>query len=288
MHINAKGLAEKVLNHQRERLNGVEYKPNYHIINLTDGQPDAKAFCDSVQNTAKAVGLVSYIGKPSEMRPDATTEMVVERLGAWKDAYAPDSIVLALPLPDRIDRARVFAAIPAHRDVECLAPVNRGQLSEKNIPVFPPAAMAVICTLQSWGCLRGSEPILIVGQGKVGEALALLLSRRQPILAGRLHPEFEKIPVSRCPIIWADWNSYGLEEMVRVSPTIVSLTCAPGLIKPEWLNPEIRYKMLSLGGGIAEDGVWRPDIHKDCGRAGVLERRVGSLTAAITVANCIR
>lgn len=132
-------------------------------------------------------------------------------------------IIVQIPLPDPAQTNEILNAVTAEKDVDGLASVTN----------FDPATpVAIDWLLAGYNIDLKSKNILIIGQGRlVGAPLAKLWNSNS------------------LNVKTADKNTNNLDELVKDADVIVTATGKPGLLKPEFLKPNVTI----VDAGVATD-----------------------------------
>jgi methylenetetrahydrofolate dehydrogenase (NADP+) / methenyltetrahydrofolate cyclohydrolase len=153
--------------------------------------------------------------------PASTTEAdllaLIAALNADQDVHG---ILVQLPLPRRIDAAKVLDAIDPGKDVDGFHPVNVGRLSSGTgglIPCTPLGCMMLLETVIE--DFRGLKAVVIGKSNIVGKPVALLLLERE------------------CTVTVTHILTRNLAEIVRSADIVVAAAGSPGLVRGDWVKP---------------------------------------------------
>lgn len=169
--------------------------------------------------------------KVVEVPEDGTTEDV---LRAIESAHA-DALLVQLPLPDRIDRARVLAAIPLQKDADVLSHVAYERFdSEAPGALMPPVAAAVREILRSVHVDPKGKKVAVVGNGT---------------LVGRPSAVWFMHQGARVTVVTRE-RTGDLPSVLADADIVVSGAGSPGLIKKEMLKKGV----VLIDAGTSESG----------------------------------
>lgn len=108
--------------------------------------------------------------------PEETTEEDLVALVSDLNADDADGILVQLPLPDRIDEARVIRAIDPVKDVDGFHPFNAGQLYLGRPTLVPATPLGIMALLAEFRIpLEGAEAVVVGRSDIVGKPIAHLL-----------------------------------------------------------------------------------------------------------------
>jgi methylenetetrahydrofolate dehydrogenase (NADP+)/methenyltetrahydrofolate cyclohydrolase len=162
------------------RLRAAGTVPTLGTVMMSDDPVDGR-FVDYKHDGCAAVGIDT---RRVDLPPDAPAE----RLYRAVDRLAADEAVTALfvqvPVPDRVDLARVRASVPPAKDVDCFSPARLGAVATGGDGALVPATTAAVRRLlDSYGVgLAGGEVVVVGRNPAVGRPLvADLLSDRTPL-----------------------------------------------------------------------------------------------------------
>ena len=124
----------------------------------------------------EACGRVGIGSVSVELPGDTTTEKVVDEVRRIGENDAIDGILVQLPLPPRLDRERIIAAIPPEKDMDGFTPLSLGRLFSGK-PLFTPCTpLGVMVLLAEYGFeVEGTDAVVVGRSIEVGRPVAALL-----------------------------------------------------------------------------------------------------------------
>ncbi|GMU74424.1 MAG: bifunctional protein FolD [Candidatus Campbellbacteria bacterium] len=137
------------------------------------GDAVTEQFIRIKKKAADAIGIpVIDVALPEEVSTD-------DVLRALTDLIArTNAVVVQLPLPAHVDRARIFSALPASHDVDCLGDEARASF-ENGGPLLPPVVAACKEILERYSVAVAGKSVVVVGRGVlVGAPAAKWFSRQ--------------------------------------------------------------------------------------------------------------
>jgi methylenetetrahydrofolate dehydrogenase (NADP+)/methenyltetrahydrofolate cyclohydrolase len=153
--------------------------------------------------------------------PDTTTEdeliALIVRLNNDPQVHG---ILVQLPLPPQIGRARVLGAIAPEKDVDGFHPVNAGRLAtgqQALVPCTPRGCMMLL--EEEIGDLRGLTACVIGCSTIVGRPMIQLLLQRD------------------CSVLVAHKFTADTGALARQADILVVAAGVPGLVKSDWIKP---------------------------------------------------
>jgi methylenetetrahydrofolate dehydrogenase (NADP+) / methenyltetrahydrofolate cyclohydrolase len=140
---------------------------------LVGDDPASHVYVRNKRNACEEAGIDSIHHElPADIAEDDLLALVAELNGDTRVT----GILVQLPLPDRIDEARVIRAIDPIKDVDGFHPVTAGFLLQGN-PTFLPATPAGIMEMLAVYevPLQGARAVVIGRSNIVGKPISLLL-----------------------------------------------------------------------------------------------------------------
>jgi methylenetetrahydrofolate dehydrogenase (NADP+) / methenyltetrahydrofolate cyclohydrolase len=140
---------------------------------LVGDDPASRLYIRMKHRACERVGIGSV---SVELPADATTAEVVRGVWALGTDDSVDGILVQLPLPPRVDREEVIAAVPGEKDVDGFTPLSLGRLFS-GTPLFAPCPpLGVMALLGEHGIpVEGQDAVVIGRSLEVGRPMAALL-----------------------------------------------------------------------------------------------------------------
>jgi methylenetetrahydrofolate dehydrogenase (NADP+)/methenyltetrahydrofolate cyclohydrolase len=155
---------------EMKRLKGIV--PGLSVI-LVGDNPASKVYVGSKQKGCEEVGFKSETIKMDE---SVSTEDVLEELDKLNNREDIHGILVQLPLPGQIDKAKVLEAIYPEKDVDGFHPVNIGKLVTQQECLVPATPSGIIEMLKREGIDIKGKNATVVGHSEiVGKPVSLLL-----------------------------------------------------------------------------------------------------------------
>jgi methylenetetrahydrofolate dehydrogenase (NADP+) / methenyltetrahydrofolate cyclohydrolase len=178
------------------------------MAELIRGAPIAQKIEDDVRRRAEALSAEGRFVSLAAVRAhrDPASELYIKRqqdaalrLGfRYRVVDAPDDalgfadairrvsadpettgVIVQTPLPKNCDHDAIRLLVPPEKDVEAVHPANLGTLLDRDPPVAPCTAAAVIACVESTGTDLAGKHAVVVGRSRtVGRPAALLLVER--------------------------------------------------------------------------------------------------------------
>jgi methylenetetrahydrofolate dehydrogenase (NADP+)/methenyltetrahydrofolate cyclohydrolase len=153
----------------RARAGGVV--PSLAIVLATD-DGGARWYSESI---ARAAGNAEIACELITLPADADEELVAGTVKRLAQDDAVHGILVQTPLPDGVDKGRIAASIPTHKDIDGMNPTSLGRLVS-GLDSFAPATAAAVMELLAHHEieLEGREVVIAGRSTVVGKPLAHL------------------------------------------------------------------------------------------------------------------
>ena len=188
---------------------------------LVGDDPASTIYVRRKGEQAAAVGMKTASHPLDESITEAE---LLARIGDLNRDGSVHGILVQLPLPPHIDKAKVLLAIDPAKDVDGFHPMNVGLLASDTetadgriTPCTPMGCMMLLT--DELGSLEGMNAVVVGCSNIVGRPMAQLLLQ------------------ARCTVSIAHIHTRDLPELVASADILVSAAGAPGLIKGSWIKP---------------------------------------------------
>ena len=214
--IDGKAIAEALRHTIARDVAALGFRPGLAVILVGDDPASAVYVRNKARQTIEA-GMASF-----EHRLDVSTSedellVLVARLNA--DEHV-DGILVQLPLPPRIDAAKVLNAIDPAKDADGFHPMNVGLIATGTggiVPCTPLGSMLLIHSVRP--DLTGLEAVVVGRSNIVGKPMAQLL-----LAAG-------------CTVTVAHSKTLDLPAVCRRADILVAAVGRPEMVRGDWVKP---------------------------------------------------
>jgi len=194
----------------------------------------SQIYVNSKTRACAATGLASFSRHlPADIAEPALLAEIAQ-LGADQRV---DGILVQLPLPPHIDRARVLAAVDPAKDVDGFHPVNVGRLWSglpALVPGTPQGCLRLLHTVHD--DLSGAEALVLGRSNIVGRPLAALLL------------------AADCTVTVAHSHSRDIATLCRRADILVAALGRPLAVKGDWVKPGATVIDVGINRIPSEDG----------------------------------
>jgi methylenetetrahydrofolate dehydrogenase (NADP+)/methenyltetrahydrofolate cyclohydrolase len=257
-----------------EALKAKGLTPKLSVV-LVGDDPGSVWYARNKVTVGEKMGAVVEVHELPTDTPEDDVVALVDKLNADDGVHG---ILVELPLPDHIDKARVMNAVLPAKDVDGVTAENRGYLlgGQEELALVPATPLACLELIQRAGVEIKGKRVTLVGRGDtVGRPLAMLL-----ILKGR------DATVTVCHTRTAD-----LAAECRRAEVLVAAAGAKHLVKKDMVSPGtivIDAEINEVEGGSITGDVDFEEV-KDIAKAITpVPGGVGSLTTTIIIGKTVK
>ncbi|PIQ77989.1 bifunctional methylenetetrahydrofolate dehydrogenase/methenyltetrahydrofolate cyclohydrolase [Candidatus Peregrinibacteria bacterium CG11_big_fil_rev_8_21_14_0_20_46_8] len=146
------------------------------VILLVGDNPASLSYIKQKTRAAEHVGIVAELLRLPVSTSTKKLLAIIEKLNKDKKVHG---ILVQLPLPPKIDAAKIGAAVAPHKDVDGFDVVNLGALFKEDERLAPCTPQGVIRMLDHYKIPTAGKHAVIVGRSNiVGKPLSLMLINR--------------------------------------------------------------------------------------------------------------
>ena len=173
--MDGKALAAKLKEQVRLRVERMERRPGMAVV-LVGEDPAALAYESGKRKDCQQCGVYYDTFR---LPGSATQEELTDVIRLLNDREDIDGILLLLPLPKHLDERAAVLAIRPDKDVDCVHPVNMGELALGMDSFLPCTPAGVMRILEEYHIDPAGKRCVVVGRSNiVGKPQALLLLRK--------------------------------------------------------------------------------------------------------------
>jgi methylenetetrahydrofolate dehydrogenase (NADP+) / methenyltetrahydrofolate cyclohydrolase len=237
--------------------------------------PASEAYVGSKKKMMAEAGMQSFDHRLPATASEAELLALIARLNADAAVHA---ILVQLPLPPRIDRRNVIAAIDPVKDVDGFHPLNAGRLA-LGLPALVPCTPlgCLMLANSAHATLAGLDAVVIGRSSIVGKPLAQLLIGQD------------------ATVTVAHSMTRDLPALCRRADLLVAASGRPEMVKGDWIKPGAT--VIDVGINRLDDGFGKHRMVGDvafaqaCEVAGAITPvpgGVGPMTIACLLANTVK
>jgi methylenetetrahydrofolate dehydrogenase (NADP+) / methenyltetrahydrofolate cyclohydrolase len=189
--IDGKKIRAGILKNIRQEVTRLSFKPVFSDV-LVGEEPASVQYVRMKAKTAEASGIAFH---QADFPESITTDELILQIKKLNEVKNMCGIIVQLPLPQHIERQKVFDAIDPDLDVDCLGRLASERFYKGDTNIGFPTALSCMALLDSLDLDLKNKKIAVVGQGMlVGRPVTALLQFRglSPATIDINTPEEEK------------------------------------------------------------------------------------------------
>lgn len=271
--LDGKVVAQRIRHRLKERvahfLARHGYVPGLATVLIGD-DPVSRVYVSTKEKACREVGMQSVGYRlPAEVSVGKATALIAE-LNQRRDVHG---VLIQLPLPQHLEKARLFESLAPEKDVDALHPLNQGRLLLGEEGLRPCTPLGVMRLLDETGIpLAGRKAVVIGRSTLVGKPVALLLLERH-------------VTVTCCHSYTAD-----LATEVRTADIVVAAIGRPETVKGAWIKEGA--VVIDVGISRFTDGSLKGDVEFAVAKERAafitpVPGGVGPMTVAMLLANTL-
>ena len=219
MIIDGKKEAEIIRSEIKKEISHLKSKtkktPSLTVILIGDYTP-SKIYVKNKEKSALEVGINSEIIKYPK---NVSEKEILIKLDELNKDESVSGILVQLPLPDQISKAKIINAINPSKDVDGFNPVNVGNLSsgyKSIIPCTPLGCLLLIKKVEK--NLSGKHAVIIGRSNLNGKPMAQLLLKEN------------------CTVTIVHSKTKNLQQECLKADILVAAVGVPNLVKKDWVK----------------------------------------------------
>ena len=189
--------------------------PGLAVI-LAGDNPASAAYVGAKQRACEKAGFFSLLERLPETVAESELLGLIARLNSDPKIHG---ILVQLPLPAKIDSARVMQAIDPLKDVDGFHPVNVGKLTLGEDGLAPCTAVGCIEILKRYNIpIKGKKALVLGRSNIVGKPTSMLLLKEN------------------ATVTMAHSQTLNLADEVRSADILVAAIGKPEFVKGDWIK----------------------------------------------------
>ncbi len=173
-----------------------------------------------VRNKGRAVAEAGMVASDHRLAAGTSESELLALVARLNRDAQVNGILVQLPLPDRIDAARVIDAIDPAKDVDGFHVVNAGLLATGGEGLVPCTPVGCLMMLKHrLGDLSGQKALVIGRSNIVGKPMAALLLRQH------------------CTVTMAHSRTSDLAAECRRADIVIAAVGRPEMVRGDWIKP---------------------------------------------------
>jgi len=218
MILDGKEIALRLQNEIRTNVEELKKRlvsPALAVIQVGE-EKASESYAKNIRKEGEALGIYVEHHKLSVEISEEDFLYNIRNLNARKDIHG---ILVELPLPAHINKAKVVEAIAPEKDVDGFHPINFGKLFEGTTPFPPATAQAIITAIKSVVTIEGKFAVIVGRSNIVGKPTAALLLQEN------------------ATITIAHSRTRNLQDLTKMADILVVSVGKPKLIGRDFVKP---------------------------------------------------
>lgn len=183
---------------------------------------DDAAVLAYVGSKKKAAAEVGYQFALNDLGSNATEAALLAACQEFNQRPDVTGYIVQTPLPQGVDKLRLFAAVDPGKDADGLTPTNLGYLFTRQERILPATPKGILSLLAAYDVPIAGAVVTVVGKGALtGLPIATLLSHRG------------------ATVISCDSKTRHLAAQTRQADILVVAVGSPGMITGEMVKPGV-------------------------------------------------
>jgi methylenetetrahydrofolate dehydrogenase (NADP+)/methenyltetrahydrofolate cyclohydrolase len=239
--LDGKALAQRVRIELKGAVDGFHarhgYTPGLATL-LVGDDPVSRVYVGTKEKACREVGIQSFGHRLSATAAADEVLEVIRELNAHSEVHG---ILLQLPLPPHLEKAKLIEAIAPEKDVDALHPWNQGKLLLGEEGLRPCTPLGVMRLLEeSRMPLTGKRAVVVGRSMLVGKPVALMLLE------------------SNATVTCCHSRTERLEDEIRAADVVIAAVGQPAVIKGAWIKKGA--VVIDVGISRLADGSLRGDV----------------------------
>jgi methylenetetrahydrofolate dehydrogenase (NADP+)/methenyltetrahydrofolate cyclohydrolase len=218
MILDGKEIALRLQNEIRTNVEELKKRlvsPALAVIQVGE-EKASESYAKNIRKEGEALGIYVEHHKLSVEISEEDLLYNIRNLNARKDIHG---ILVELPLPAHINKAKVVETITPEKDVDGFHPINFGKLFEGTTPFPPATAQAIITAIKSVVTIEGKFAVIVGRSNIVGKPTAALLLQEN------------------ATITIAHSRTRNLQDLTKMADILVVSVGKPKLIGRDFVKP---------------------------------------------------
>lgn len=218
MILDGKEIALRLQNEIRTNVEELKKRlvsPALAVIQVGE-EKASESYAKNIRKEGEALGIYVEHHKLSVEISEEDLLYNIRNLNARKDIHG---ILVELPLPAHINKAKVVETITPEKDVDGFHPINFGKLFKGTTPFPPATAQAIITAIKSVVTIEGKFAVIVGRSNIVGKPTAALLLQEN------------------ATITIAHSRTRNLQDLTKMADILVVSVGKPKLIGRDFVKP---------------------------------------------------
>lgn len=175
MILDGRELSKEIKENIKSKVALLEKKPRIDFLYFEDDK-STEVYFNRAKKSAESVGMIGKLHNLSSNTSEKDFLTLIEYLNEEKET---NGIMIQMPLPNHIDKKKVYETISADKDVDAISNINLGKIFLGEDKLIPCTVKSVIALLEKTKVkIEGANAVVVGRSDIVGKPLAHLLLQK--------------------------------------------------------------------------------------------------------------
>ena len=175
MILDGRELSKEIKENIKSKVTLLEKKPRIDFLYFEDDK-STEVYFNRAKKSAESVGMIGKLHNLSSNTSEKDFLTLIEYLNEEKET---NGIMIQMPLPNHIDKKKVYETISADKDVDAISNINLGKIFLGEDKLIPCTVKSVIALLEKTKIkIEGANAVVVGRSDIVGKPLAHLLLQK--------------------------------------------------------------------------------------------------------------
>ena len=175
MILDGRELSKEIKENIKSKVALLEKKPRIDFLYFEDDK-STEVYFNRAKKSAESVGMIGKLHNLSSNTSEKDFLTLIEYLNEEKET---NGIMIQMPLPNHIDKKKVYETISADKDVDAISNINLGKIFLGEDKLIPCTVKSVIALLEKTKIkIEGANAVVVGRSDIVGKPLAHLLLQK--------------------------------------------------------------------------------------------------------------
>ena len=175
MILDGRELSKEIKENIKSKVTLFEKKPRIDFLYFEDDK-STEVYFNRAKKSAESVGMIGKLHNLSSNTSEKDFLTLIEYLNEEKET---NGIMIQMPLPNHIDKKKVYETISADKDVDAISNINLGKIFLGEDKLIPCTVKSVIALLEKTKIkIEGANAVVVGRSDIVGKPLAHLILQK--------------------------------------------------------------------------------------------------------------
>ena len=175
MILDGKELSKEIKENIKSKVAALDKKPRIDFLYF-ENDKSTEVYFNRAKKSAESVGMIGKLHNLSANTSEKDFLTLIEYLNEEKET---NGIMIQMPLPNHIDKKKVYETISADKDVDAISNINLGRIFLGEDKLIPCTVKSVIALIEKTKIkIEGANAVVVGRSNIVGKPLAHLLLQK--------------------------------------------------------------------------------------------------------------